>query len=92
MTLRLHQALWPRIEAVPELAGVYTDIERPLVRVLEQMEHTGVMVDARLLREQSQELAVKMAATEKAAHAAAGGPFNCSGHTSTLRACRRFSS
>jgi DNA polymerase-1 len=76
VTLRLHQALWPRIEAVPELAGVYTAIERPLVRVLEQMEHTGVMVDARLLREQSQELAVKMAATEKAAHAAAGGPFN----------------
>ena len=34
------------------------------------------MVDARLLREQSQELAEKMAATEKAAHAAAGGPFN----------------
>ena len=40
------------------------------------MEYTGVMVDARLLRDQSQELAVKMAATEKAAHAAAGGPFN----------------
>ncbi len=34
------------------------------------------MVDARLLREQSQELAEKMAETEKAAHAAAGGPFN----------------
>jgi DNA polymerase-1 len=40
------------------------------------MEYAGVMVDARLLREQSQELAEKMAATEKAAHAAAGGPFN----------------
>jgi DNA polymerase-1 len=40
------------------------------------MEHAGVMVDARLLREQSQELAEKMAATEKAAYAAAGGPFN----------------
>jgi DNA polymerase-1 len=44
--------------------------------VLRQMEYTGVMVDARLLRQQSQELAEKMAATEKAAHAAAGGPFN----------------
>jgi DNA polymerase-1 len=40
------------------------------------MEYAGVMVDARLLREQSQELAEKMAAIEKAAHAAAGGPFN----------------
>ncbi len=76
VALQLHQTLWPKVAAVPELASVYTDIERPLVRVLEQMEYTGVMVDARLLRDQSQELAVKMAATEKAAHAAAGGPFN----------------
>ena len=76
VALQLHQTLWPKLAAVPELASVYTDIERPLVGVLEQMEYTGVMVDARLLRDQSQELAVKMAATEKAAHAAAGGPFN----------------
>jgi DNA polymerase-1 len=76
LALRLHQALWPQLEAVPDLARVYTELELPLVRVLEQMEHTGVMVDARLLRDQSQELAVKMAATEKTAYAAAGGPFN----------------
>jgi DNA polymerase-1 len=76
VALQLHGSLWPRIQAVPELAAVYTDIELPLVRVLEQMEYTGVMVDARLLRQQSQELAEKMAATEKAAHSAAGGPFN----------------
>jgi DNA polymerase-1 len=76
VTLRLHHALWPQLEAVPELARVYTDIERPLVRVLERMEYTGVQVDSRLLREQSQELATKMAATEQAAYAAAGGPFN----------------
>jgi DNA polymerase-1 len=76
VALQLHETLWPRIEALPELASVYRDIECPLVPVLEQMEYTGVMVDARLLREQSQELAEKMAATEKAAHAAAGGPFN----------------
>ncbi len=76
VTLQLHETLWPKLNAVPDLARVYTDIERPLVPVLEQMEYTGVMVDARLLRDQSQELAEKMAATEKTAHAAAGGPFN----------------
>jgi DNA polymerase-1 len=76
LALRLHRTLWPKLAAVPELAGVYTGIERPLLRVLQRMEHAGVMVDARLLREQSQELALKMVATEKAAHAAAGGPFN----------------
>jgi DNA polymerase-1 len=76
VALQVHGALWPKLEATPELASVYTDIELPLVPVLRQMEYTGVMVDARLLRQQSQELAEKMAATEKAAHAAAGGPFN----------------
>ena len=34
------------------------------------------MVDARMLRAQSQELAITMAATERAAFAAASGPFN----------------
>jgi len=76
VTLQLHRALWPKLAAEPGLASVYTDIECPLVGVLEQMEYAGVMVDAQLLRQQSQELAEKMAAAEKAAHAAAGGPFN----------------
>ena len=76
LALQLHQTLWPKLEAAPDLARVYKEIECPLVRVLEQMEYTGVMVDAGLLRRQSQELAERMAETEKAAHAAAGGPFN----------------
>jgi DNA polymerase-1 len=76
LALQLHAELSPRLIATPDLNAVYTDIELPLVPVLRQMEYAGVMVDARLLREQSQELAEKMAATEKAAHAAAGGPFN----------------
>jgi DNA polymerase-1 len=76
VTLQIHRTLWPKLQSQPELASVYTDIERPLVSVLTQMEYTGVRVDSRLLREQSQELATKMAATEKAAYVAAGGPFN----------------
>ena len=32
VALQLHQTLWPKVAAVPELASVYTDIERPLVR------------------------------------------------------------
>jgi DNA polymerase-1 len=76
VTLRLHEALSQRLAAMPQLAAVYTEIELPLLRVLERMERTGVRVDTRLLRQQSQELAEKMAATEKAAYAAAGGPFN----------------
>ncbi|HUQ51404.1 MAG TPA: DNA polymerase I, partial [Gammaproteobacteria bacterium] len=76
LALQLHQTLWPKLAAEPALTRVYKEIECPLVRVLEDMEYAGVMVDARLLREQSQELAEKMAATEKTAYSAAGGPFN----------------
>jgi DNA polymerase-1 len=76
VTLRLHHALWPRLEAVPGLAQLYTTIEQPLVPVLLRMEETGVLVDAKLLKALSVEFTEKMAALEKAAHAEAGHPFN----------------
>ncbi len=75
VTLRIHRHLWPKIQAIPELEKLYIEIEQPLVRVLEAMEQTGVMVDADMLRAQSDELAAAMAKTEEAAYAAAGGPF-----------------
>jgi DNA polymerase I len=76
ISLRLHQALWPLLEAEPDLESVYTEIERPLIRVLERMEHTGVLVDAAMLARQSKELAEAMQATEALAFEAAGGEFN----------------
>ncbi len=76
ITLRLHQALWPQLQAVPSLAGLYESIEQPLVPVLLRMEHTGVLVDQEMLRQQSRELAASMQTMQTAAHAAAGGPFN----------------
>ncbi|NNC66113.1 MAG: DNA polymerase I, partial [Gammaproteobacteria bacterium] len=76
VSLRLHETLWPRLEQTPELRSVYEDIEQPLVRVLQKIEHLGVLVDAQMLREQGQELAATMLETETAAHKEAGGPFN----------------
>ncbi len=76
LVLRLHQELWQRLGALPDLARVYTDIEVPLLLVLERMERAGVLVDAQRLRQQSQELATSIAAAERAAYDAAGGPFN----------------
>ena len=76
VALRLHLTLWPKLQLVPNLEALYANIEEPLIRVLQKMEHTGVMVDAAMLKRQSQELAETMAVTEKAAYAAAGGPFN----------------
>jgi DNA polymerase-1 len=74
--LRAHAELASRLGAFPDLERVYRDIERPLLRVLQRMEHAGVGVDARMLRDQSQELAAAMATTEQTAYSAAGGPFN----------------
>ena len=76
ITLRIHQTLWPRLQAIPELERLYLEIEQPLVHVLQKMEYKGVLVDADMLRRQSQELAETMAETEAAAHEEAQGPFN----------------
>ena len=76
ITLRLHQALWPRLEALPSLAEVFREIEMPLVRVLSRIERNGVRIDAGQLATQSAELAVRLQEIEQAAHEAAGQPFN----------------
>ncbi|WP_111498068.1 DNA polymerase I [Marinobacter bohaiensis] len=76
ITLRLHQALRPRLAREGKLESVYTDIDLPLVPVLSRMEQRGVMIDAGTLKRHSQELAERMAELEKAAHDEAGETFN----------------
>ena len=76
ITLRLHEHLWPRLQAIPSLARLYAEIEIPLVPVLSRMERAGVLVDVFMLAGQSGELAGRMKDIEKEAHAAAGQPFN----------------
>ncbi|MBT8445362.1 MAG: DNA polymerase I, partial [Gammaproteobacteria bacterium] len=76
VTLRLHNTLWPKIEANASLRKIYEDIERPLVGVLLRTEQNGVLVDAGLLKKLSSEFARKMGVVEQAAHDAAGHPFN----------------
>jgi DNA polymerase-1 len=76
ITLRLHRAFWPRLEAEPALRSVYERLEIPLVPVLSRIERTGVMVDVLMLEEQSRELEARMREIERDAHEAAGGAFN----------------
>ncbi len=76
VTLQLHLALWPQIEATPTLKAVYETIEQPLVPVLYRMERAGVLVDRELLRIQSSELAARMLELQTQAHTEAGGVFN----------------
>ncbi len=76
ITLRLHQVLWTRLETEPALAGLFREIEMPLVPVLARMERTGVRIDGAMLARQSRELAKRMHDLEQQVYEIAGHPFN----------------
>jgi DNA polymerase-1 len=76
ITLRLHHALWPRLESAPALRRVYEEIEVPLVPVLAAMERRGVLIDAGVLRLQSQQLARRMLELQQQAWVLAGREFS----------------
>ena len=76
VTLRLHQALRPQLEALPRLCRLYDELEQPLQPVLQRMERGGVLVDPVFLRSLSTEFTRRLGELEAAAHQAAGQPFN----------------
>ena len=76
ITLRLHHALWPQLEAEPKLQKVFDEIEMPLVPVLARMEQTGVLIDMDKLKKQSEGLSKRMLELQQQAFAVAGRNFN----------------
>ncbi|MGR9106157.1 MAG: DNA polymerase I [Gammaproteobacteria bacterium] len=76
ITLRLHHAIWPKLQKEAALCALYSDVEVRLVPVLAKMEQYGVLIAADLLRAQSGELAVKMKEIEQDAYEVAGEHFN----------------
>ena len=76
VTLRIHQALHPRIEAEAGLSRLYHDIEMPVRQVIWQIERNGILVDAETLARQSHVMGQKIMALEAEAYALAGQPFN----------------
>ncbi|MEQ1773314.1 MAG: DNA polymerase I [Burkholderiales bacterium] len=78
ITLQLHHALYPQVEADAKLLTIYRDIEMPAMHVLQSMERNGVLLDVKLLGELSREFGAKMIEAEAKAHAQAGQPFNLS--------------
>ncbi|HVA54520.1 MAG TPA: DNA polymerase I [Gammaproteobacteria bacterium] len=76
ITLRLHQCLWPRLAATPTLRKVFEEIEMPLVPVLLEMEHDGVLIDTGMLKLQSTEITQSLRQLELRAHELAGNSFN----------------
>lgn len=76
VTLRLHEALQPKLEAEPKLREVYEGLELPLVPVLSKIERNGAYVSVDRLRQQSSEIATRLAELETQACDLAGQPFN----------------
>src|SRR2546426_1138448 len=76
LTLRIHHALYPKLEAAEKLLYVYRLIELPAREVLFRMERDGVLIDAAQLEAMSHELGQKMLELESKAHEEAGQPFN----------------
>ena len=76
ITLRLHRTLWPKLEAEPKLAAVFSQIEMPLVPVLARMEQTGVLIDVEKLKIQSVELGRRMLELQQRAYGMAGRHFS----------------
>lgn len=76
VTLLLHQALYPQLEAEPKLNHIFQHIEMPLVPVLVRMERKGVLIDANVLAAQSKVITARLAELEKDAFELAGEEFN----------------
>lgn len=76
LCLRLHQKLFPLINAEAGLTRVYSEIEMPVRDILYRMERNGVLIDATLLAQQSHALGQRLLELETLAHEAAGQPFN----------------
>lgn len=76
ITLRLHQHLWPQLQAVEPLRKLYQEIEMPLVPVLSRIERTGVLVDVFMLAGQGGELERRIHEIGQAAYDCAGQRFN----------------
>jgi DNA polymerase-1 len=76
ITLRLHEALWAKLETEPKLQQVFETIEMPLVPVLARMEQTGVLIDVAQLKKQSNELGKRLLEIQQRAFEVAGRNFN----------------
>ena len=73
VTLRLKEVLWPQV-VEQGLEKLYREIEEPLIRVLADMETTGVRIDTAILREAGSELTGQLAELENRIREMAGDP------------------
>ena len=76
VSFQLHQTLHPKLMAINSLAKLYTDIEAPLLKVLQTIERNGVLIDESMLQKQSDQFAITLKELESKAHSLAGAEFN----------------
>ncbi len=76
ITLRLHETLWPKLEQQEGLKILFNEVELPLLSVLSRIERNGVLIDAALLQQQSEAIALQLKDIEEQAYAMAEEPFN----------------
>ncbi|MBI4541978.1 MAG: DNA polymerase I [Gemmatimonadetes bacterium] len=74
-SLRLRSRLEPAL-GDHDLAGLFRDVELPLIGVLADMEWAGIAIDSGLFTRLTEEFRRELAALEAATHAAAGAGFN----------------
>lgn len=78
ITLALYNHLRPLIEEDKHTQKLFNDIEMPLLRVLADMEQTGIYIDTDILAETAVELKGRLAEIEKTICSHVDTPFNIS--------------
>jgi len=76
LTLKLHHFLWHELKQQSNPAKLFQELEMPLMHVLAKIEQNGVLVDTKLLRAHSLELAEQLKLLETEAFKLAGESFN----------------
>lgn len=76
VTLGLYHVFKEKLEDIPSLQPVLNDIELPLIPILVGMERHGVLIDAKLLHEQSKTLEAMLFDIDKNIAALAGESVN----------------
>ena len=75
-TLRLWHKLESQLANEPKVAELFFKLEMPLLRVLANMERTGVHIDSEYLADLSAEVQERISATERQIFALCGQEFN----------------
>lgn len=78
ITMLLYEIYSEKLQQENWAAKICQDIEFPLLEVLAKVERTGVLIDAKLLQQQSEELAIKISSLVDRAINIVGFDFNLS--------------